>query len=420
MAGQAETSWAGTEMSTIRDVLTFRAAAAVTGMAATEFDWDAAAVLGPADSLTDLGPASAALTEAGDTAVIVAIGGELQAVQPVSFFARLPAPLDADIYAWGYHIQPGTPVAGALSTSGGDETYSAAEAALTDRLTLTPIVRQYITIDEGSYREVPARDPGSVVDPATGRRMPDNRAREVPPVIRLAESVLAAPAGGLTPNVACQTVLAEVERSAGIVQPVLVNSTMWDGLCERRSFEPAALCSGGFGHDSIESARARTTEIWESCNLMEDAHCLHLVEVRYVRRHGLDASAFKRLHDSLFPGVPYPCATADADVVTARRAATAAEVHVSGIVSPRPADAGYVVSASSQSGNRADAASRQGRFAQDGSEDLGWEDVVSGGDASRHPGPLRVDSAAGPAYVWHCHIVRRQNREIGFPYVTRP
>lgn len=407
-------------MSTTRDVLKFRAAAAATGIVATECEWTSASLADPVESPALFGTGDVSPAVAGDTAVIVNIGGQLQAVQPLSFYARLPLPLGADVYVWGYYIRPAVLGADSVAISVEDPADPAAESCDTDRMTLTPIVRQYITLDEGTYRTPTADRPEPVMNPATGQTTRRKSVCAAPPTVRLAETESDAPAGGLTPEMARRIVLVEVEKSAGLVQQVLVNNTKWDGLCGQRSAPvgPTAF-SGGLVNDAVGSAGTGPDEIWESCNLMEDAHHIHLVRFQQVRRHGLGADAFRTLHDTLFPGASYPCAIGDEGVVAARRAAMGAEVHLSGVVPPRPADASYVFSTRSHLGNTSLGARRQGCFAQDTSEDLIWDDDLPGGNAYQ-ASPSRFDSAEGPAYVWHCHIVSRQDSQTGFPFKNRP
>jgi hypothetical protein len=393
-------------MSTTRDVLEFRAAAAVTGLVATECEWTSASLSDSAESPALFGVGDVSPAEAGDAAVVVTIGGQLQAVQPLSFYVRLPLPLGADIYVWGYYLRPAVLGAGSVAISVEDAADPAAGSCGADRMTLTPIVRQYIILDEGTYRTLPADCPDPVMDPTTGQTIRHESACPAPPTVRLAETISDAPAGGLTPEAARRILLVEVEKSAGLVQPVLVNDTKWDGLCGRE------LAPAG-------PARVGPTEIWESCNLMEDAHHIHLVRFQHVRRHGLDADAFRTLHDTLFPGASYPRAIGDESVVAARRAPMGAEVHLSGAVPPRPAEASYVLSTQSHLGRTSLGALRQGFPTLDASEELGWDGDLQDGDAD-HVGPSRFDSAEGPAYVWHCHIVSRQDSHTGFPFMTRP
>ncbi len=295
-------------MSTSRDALKFGAAAAVAGMAATEFECESGTVPLPLGRSSLFAPENVALPDVFDATVTLTIGGRRQDVQPLSFFATLPAPYDAEIFVWGYHVRPGVPGANSLAVSAEAPTGDPAAAYGGGRVSLTPILRQCITVDEGIYRALPCDRSLPAIDPATGTVTRD-RARTIPqPMVRLADPIPGAPAGGMTPEMARPMVLVEVEKFAGLVQPILVNNTRWDGVEERGS---------------------SPTEIWESCNLMEAAEYIHFVEFQFVGRHGLDAGAFRALYDSLFPGAPYPRAISDAGVVAAREIEARSTAHVS-------------------------------------------------------------------------------------------
>ena len=379
-------------MSTGRDVLKFGAAAAVAGLVATEFEWEAGTVQRPVGSSPCLAPENVILPEAFATGVAVTIGGRRQLVRPLSFFATLPAPFDADIYVWGYHVRPAVVGANSLAVSVAAPTRDSEAARGGDRTSLTPILRQCITLDEGMYRALPDDRPVPPISPAKGRMTRDGAQTIARPMVRLANPIPGAPAGGMTPEVARQIVLAEVERGAGPVQSILVNNTRWEGLQEKRS-TPA--------------------EIWESCNLMEAAEYIHFVEFQFVGRHGLDADAFRALHDSLFPGTPYPRAISDTGVVARRGADSRAGVHASGPGPGRPVDESYVLPSPMPFGNAAAGAWLQGFPPQSASESAGREEDIPDWDDTLPVGLSGLDPADGPGYAWHCHIVSREAGAIG-------
>ena len=334
------------------------------------------------------------LPELSGPAITVIIGGRLQEVRPLSFIATLPAPFAAEVYAWGYQVRPAVLGPGCFSVSPeaptGDWTLGCG-----GQLTLSPILRQYITVDEGMYRTPPRECPMQEQDTAVGRATPGRVRTIAQPTVRLASPIPGAPAGGVTPEVARQVVLAEVERRAGLPQPVLVNNTRWDGL-EGRGSAP--------------------TEIWESYNLMVASQFIHFVEVRFVGRHGLDAEAFRTLHGSLFPGARYPGAIDDTDMVAASRAATSVEIHVSGPAPARRVDRSYVLSSGGPFGDAG--GTLAGFRARPASGDAGQVDDLLAGDAALPVSLSGLDPAEGPAYVWHCHIVSRQESGSMYPSVA--
>lgn len=377
-------------MSTSRDVIKFGAAAAVTGLAATDFAWETGTVLKPSGSLSPLAPEHVILPNTFETGVTVAIGGRRQLVQPVSFVATLPPPFDAAIYAWGYHVRPAVIGAGSLAVSASPPTGESPAAG--GRLSLTPILRQYVTIDEGMYGTPPRERPDPAIDPSLGMMVGGRVQANARPVVRLAHPIPGAPSGGMTPEVARQIVLAEVEKGAGLAEPVLVNNTRWDGP------------------DGKNSA---PVEIWESCNLMEAAEIIHFVEFQFAGRHGLDADAFRTLHGSLFPGAPYPQALDDRGVVARTGAHVRREVHVSGPGSGRPADDSFVLPPQWPFGAFAADESMTGLPGRPASADRNRTDDALGDDGTIPVGLFSIDPADGPGYVWHCHILSRQDGETG-------
>jgi hypothetical protein len=368
-------------MSTSRDILKFGAAAAVTGLVATDFEWEAGAedVILPADF---------------EKGVTVNIGGRRQLVRPLSFYATLPAPLDADMYVWGYHVRPEVIHANSLAVSAAAPNSNSSGAKGGGRLSLTPILRQYITIDEGIYRTLPQDRSMPAIDPAKGTLTRDRVRTTAPPVVRLAHPIPGAPAGGMTPEVARQIVLAEVEKRAGLTESILVNSTVWEGVEEKRS---------------------TATEIWESCNLMEASEYIHFVDFRFVDRHGLDADAFRTLYDSLFPGASYPCAISDTGVMARRRAGARSALHVSGAGPGRPNDESYVLPSPRPFSNLAAGAWLQGFSTQPASGGTGRDDEFLAEDGILPVSLSGLDPADGPGYAWHCHIVSRQGSQFGCP-----
>jgi hypothetical protein len=366
-------------MSTSRDVLKFGAAAAVTGLVATEFDWEA-------------GAEDVILPEAFEKGVTVNIGGRRQMVQPLSFYATLPPPLDADLYVWGYHVRPEVIHANSLAVSSAVPNCGMAGAEGGGRLSLTPILRQYITIDEGMYRTLPQDRSVPSIDPATGTMTQERVRTASPPIVRLANRIPGAPAGGMTPEVARQIVLAEVEKRTGLIQSILVNSTLWEGVEERNS---------------------APTEIWESCNLMEASEYIHFVEFRFVDRHGLDADAFRTLYDSLFPGASYPCAISDAGVVARRSAQARSVLHVSGAGPGGTTDESYVLPSPRPFSNLAAGALLQGFANQPTSRDTGQDDDLVAEDGALPVSLSGLDPADGPGYAWHCHVVSRHGSQFG-------
>jgi hypothetical protein len=198
----------------------------------------------------------------------------------------------------------------------------------------------------------------------------------------------------MTPEVARQIVLAEVEKRAGLTESILVNSTVWEGVEEKRS---------------------TATEIWESCNLMEASEYIHFVDFRFVDRHGLDADAFRTLYDSLFPGASYPCAISDTGVMARRRAGARSALHVSGAGPGRPNDESYVLPSPRPFSNLAAGAWLQGFSTQPASGGTGRDDEFLAEDGILPVSLSGLDPADGPGYAWHCHIVSRQGSQFGCP-----
>jgi spore coat protein A, manganese oxidase len=198
----------------------------------------------------------------------------------------------------------------------------------------------------------------------------------------------------MTPDMARQMVLVEVEKFAGLVQPILVNNTRWDWVEERGS---------------------SPTEIWESCNLMEAFEHLHFVEFQFVGRHGLDADAFRALYDSLFPGAPYPSAISNMGVVAARGVEARSTAHASGLGPGWPADDRYVLASPAPFGNFDAGGLLPGPHSHPARGGAGRVDDFVDADDTVPASLFGLEPADGPGYVWHCHVVCRQDSVIGCP-----
>lgn len=401
-------------MSTSRDVLKFGAAAAVTGMVATEFQWATGTPLDVEGRPSLFGPENVLLPGSPDTTVTLPIDGKPREVQPLSFVASLPAPFDADVYVWGYYV-PSVIGVESVAIESDPPTGDPDIDGDSERLSLTPVLRHRIVIDEGIYRNAPAVEPGAA-RPATRRAARDAAAGPARPTVRLADPVPGSASGGLTPDVSRRMILVEIEKGAGLVQPVLVNTTSWDGLGDGRpaAASLSAAC-GEYDVDRDAPRRAVPPEIWESCNLVEATQHIHLVEFSFVRRHRLGAGTYSALHDLLWPGVPYPRPVTDAGVLAARGMGLRPEVYVSGSAPGRPADDRYILPSPAALGVPG-GGPLQRLGVPFGFDDPRGMDDGSTGEAGPPVTLSGLGPVEGPGYVWHCLTVSRHYDETGCPH----
>jgi spore coat protein A len=239
-----------------------------------------------------------------------------------------------------------------------------------------------------------------------------------------------------TPDRRRQLVMVEVEGAGG-PEGVLLNNSAWDGNREGAA-TPTVIPGGvsnGSGISATENPQVGSTEIWEIANLTEDAHPihLHLVQFQVINRQDmvLDATSgdttYRAAWDALFPGgtfngiayaagtfipgygPPSNYVTPNAQGALGGNLAFTAGFLVpgAGLTLPGPYEAGWkdTVKMLPKTVTRIAV-----RFAPQGTA-LGT--VAPGMNAfSFDP------SAAGPGYVWHCHILDHEDNQMMRPYLV--
>ena len=343
-------------MSTTRDFLTFGAAAAATGMAATEFG---------------------STGERGGW-----LDGRLNRVlRPVSFYATLPAPFALDVFVWGYHVGPAEvdPRWMALSVEAPIGAFADDDHA--DRVSLGPVLRQHLIIDESTRWTRPPSSPAPAFDFPRGRPTRE-RDRPAPATrVRMAAPTRLGSDRGASPGMVRRGVLVEVERPSGPAQ-VLASQAPWAG------------------------AHA----IWETAELMSDAMCVHVLTFEFLGRAGLDAAPYRALHADLFPRSDFPCRASASPRVAMRpvadratRCAPGAACHeAEATACPAGAIVGLHDTGTMSPGSGA--VPLAGRAA--------LEDALDAREPRSPVDPFGFDAAGGPGFVWHCHIIDREDDEV--------
>jgi FtsP/CotA-like multicopper oxidase with cupredoxin domain len=264
----------------------------------------------------------------------------------------------------------------------------------------------------------PLTSPDDSYDPASGGTLrPSN------PIIILDPAVT-----GKTPDQKRQLTLLEVEGPGGPLEP-LVNNTKWDGI-EEGSSPPTPVPGSvpdSHGNYLTELPRVGSTEVWEIINLTGDAHPihLHLVQFQILNRQAFNASRYRNLYDSMFPGGTF-----------------GATDYAPGEFIPGygpPQSYSTPNAAGALGGNPDVTPYLQGPLITPDPEELGWKDTFK-----MYPGqvtrvvvrwaPLYVpvdnvsagtnlyafDPTQGPGYVWHCHIIDHEDNEMMRPYAVAP
>ena len=242
-----------------------------------------------------------------------------------------------------------------------------------------------------------------------------------------------------TPDVQRQLVLVEVEGPGG-PEEVLLNNSKWDGL--RENLVPGAKplvipgsVSNGSGVNATETPRVGATEVWEIANLTDDAHPIHihLIQFRLIDREAMVVGAdggetlYRSDWDEAFPGgtfdgeafepgtfipgygPPNAYLTPNADGAVGGNLAFGGAKYLTGIVTPPdPNEAGWkdTIKMPPKTVTRIAV-----RFAP--------QSIPLGQTA---PGTNQFSfdpTAAGPGYVWHCHILDHEDNEMMRPYLLQ-
>jgi spore coat protein A, manganese oxidase len=261
------------------------------------------------------------------------------------------------------------------------------------------------------------------------------------PVVRLVDPAKGTLATGVMVQKTRLLTLVEVEGDGG-PEEVLVNNTKWDGL--REGTEEFPEQNFAFGADSqgvTELPQVGGTEIWEIVNTTMDAHPihLHLTQFQLMNRQAFNATQYRALYDSLFPGLP------EVDEIVppgeVQEQPIPAGVFIPGFGSPLPYDGSDARSGvdawgrAKLGGNPDVTPFLSARVRLPLPEEAGWKDTVKmyPGEVTRivvrlapqdtppngvQPGKnlYGFNPTTGPGYVWHCHIVDHEDNEMMRPY----
>jgi FtsP/CotA-like multicopper oxidase with cupredoxin domain len=264
----------------------------------------------------------------------------------------------------------------------------------------------------------PLAGPDDSCDPAGGGTLrPSN------PIIILDPAVT-----GKTPDQKRQLTLLEVEGPGGPLEP-LVNNTKWDGI-EEGSSPPTPVAGSvpdSHGNYLTELPRVGSTEVWEIINLTGDAHPihLHLVQFQILNRQAFNASTYRKLYDSLFPGGTFGATDYEPGEF---------------IPGYGPPQSYSTPNAAGALGGNPDVTPYlQGPLITPDPEELGWKDTfkmypgqvtrvvvrwaplyVPVDDVSAGTNLYAFDPTQGPGYVWHCHIIDHEDNEMMRPYAVVP
>jgi FtsP/CotA-like multicopper oxidase with cupredoxin domain len=245
----------------------------------------------------------------------------------------------------------------------------------------------------------------------------------------------------LTPNVKRQLVLVEVEGAGGPLE-VMLNNSHWDGNRENLAAGATATpiagsVPNGHGIAATENPQVGATEIWEVANLTEDAHPIHihLIQFQLIEREdmvlGADGETIYRGDwDAAFPGgtfngemfdqgtfipgygPPKAYNTANADGALGGNIAFSGTTYLMG--SPTAA-AGSEVGWKDTIKMLPKTVTRIAiRYAP--------QDTPATGTGAAAPGMNLFSfdpTAAGPGYVWHCHILDHEDNEMMRPYLLK-
>jgi spore coat protein A len=237
------------------------------------------------------------------------------------------------------------------------------------------------------------------------------------------------------PNKRRQLVLVEVEGLGG-PEEVLLNNSGWDGNRQGAATStpiPGSM-SNGAGINATENPQQGSTEIWEIANLTEDAHPIHihLVQFQVIERQGLvldsadpdQPPTYRAAWDALFPGGTFNGVT------------YAAGTFIPGYGPPLDYATGNPMALG---GNLAFSASYlAGTSSPPDPNEAGWKDTLKmlpkqvtriavrfapqdKALAAVSPGVNAFSfdpTAAGPGYVWHCHILDHEDNEMMRPYLV--
>jgi FtsP/CotA-like multicopper oxidase with cupredoxin domain len=181
--------------------------------------------------------------------------------------------------------------------------------------------------------------------------------------------------------------------------------------------EPVAVLLDGqhFDADITEVPKVGTTEAWYFQNLSEDAHPIHvhLVEFQLEDRQSIDVERFKAYWESLNGStLPLDHPTVRANVETPVFDPATGTVHdflTGPSEPPSPQESGWKDTFVAPPGKVTRVVIR---FAPQYTREA---DLVPGFN------PFPFDSAAGPGYVWHCHILDHEDNDMMRPLkMTRP
>ena len=248
------------------------------------------------------------------------------------------------------------------------------------------------------------------------------------------------PAGA--PDVRRQLVLIEVEGQGG-PERVLLNNSEWDGFREDQvpgatPIPIAGSVSNGHGIQATEIPQVGATEIWEVANLTEDAHPihLHLVQFQLINRESMvvggdgDDTIYRADWDAAFPGGTFNGETFDP------------ATFIPGY--GPPGDYATPNSDGALGGNLAFSGTKYLMGSPTGptGNESGWKDTIKmlpktvtriavrfapqdtplTGTGAAAAGTNRFSfdpTAAGPGYVWHCHILDHEDNAMMRPYVLK-
>jgi spore coat protein A len=212
------------------------------------------------------------------------------------------------------------------------------------------------------------------------------------PIVHLAVAV--------TPNTPVRRLTLNELIGANGPLEVLLNNSAWEAT-------------------TTETPRVGSTEIWEIVNLTGDTHPihLHLIQFQLLNRQDFDVDSYMETYEAAFPGGVFTGETGPPMPYGDCYAAP----HTCG---GNPDVTPYLTSAPVPATN---------------TNEYGWKDTVrvNPGQVTRllmrwapQDAPISAtapgvnlfsfDPAAGPGYVWHCHILDHEDNEMMRPLVLRP